>query len=54
MSKMVIHTKTSPLVWGALREANWNEKYCCKVGRSFITLEALQTLVVEIEAVLND
>ena len=24
------------------------------LGRSFITLEALQTLVVEIEAVLND
>ena len=29
-------------------------KSICLLGKSFITLEALQTLTIEIEAVLND
>ena len=53
---MELYTKASLLVWVIFGEDDWNDKGSGKegTGRSFITVEALQTLVVEIEAVLND
>ena len=29
---MEFHTKVSPLVWGVLGEADWNDEDCCKEG----------------------
>ena len=50
---MEVYTQTSTMVWGLL--LGLMKTVLKKVlGRSFIILEALQTLVVKVEAVLND
>ena len=53
---MEIHTKTSPLYGGFWERLIGLTKTVIRkvLGRSFITLEALQTLVAENESVLND
>ena len=55
---MAVHSKESPLVWGA---GFWEcliglMKMTLKkvLGRTFVSLTSLQTIVIEIEAVLND
>ena len=53
---MEVYTKTCPLVRQLWEHLIGLTKTVLKkvLGRSFITFEALQTLAVEIKAVLND
>ena len=53
---MEIHSKESPLVWGFLERLIGIAKTALKkvLGKALVTLPVLQTLIVEIEAVLND
>ena len=50
---MEVHTEGGPLVWRILGEANWADKEKV-LGRVHISLLMLQTMVVQIEAILND
>jgi len=53
---MEVHPQEGPLVWGLWERLIGLTKASLKkvLGRSHINLPTLQTLIVEIEAVLND
>ena len=53
---MAVHSKESPLVWGFWERLIGLTKMTMKkvLGRTFVSLTSLQTIVTEIEAVLND
>ena len=53
---MEVYSKKGSLVWRILGKINWPNKASIKktFGRAHITLLTLQTIVTEVEAVLND
>ena len=53
---MEVYSQESPLIWGFWERLIGLTKTTLRkvLGRSFVTLQELQTLVVEIETVLND
>ena len=53
---MAVHSKESPLVWGLWERLIGLTKMTMKkvLGRTFVSLTSLQTIVTEIEAILND
>lgn len=53
----MIHPETCPMVWWVVGASDWfNKKSTLKkvLGKARILLTTLQTLVVEVEAMLND
>ena len=52
---MALHTKVCSVVWWLVGASYWTKMALKKVlGRSRATLAVLQTLIVEVEAILND
>jgi len=53
---MEIYSQEGPLVWGILGKARGYDQIGFEegLGRAFTTLDSLQTLIVEIENILNN